>query len=461
MPKVSAYELEREANIARNRALLEQLELKETVASLGLPAAPPAQTKAKPVQPTKKVKREREESEAPRRSSRRLKTVPLADPNESPESKRKREAEEEEARAKKEEEVLEAAELARAAKRPRHDDLILATLVEDAEPEDLSLLSIALQVTSQPKRVGIVESMSEGREAKEVQELRDKLQGLKVVSRAKVTQDRVYSAAYHPEVTKDLIFFGDKHGQLGIWDARALRDEVDDEDGSKPNAKDEQERGKYWRLQTHWPATSKSSISCVKFDPTQSHNVYTSAYDCTIRSLSFETSISREIFHAPDSLITSIDLPVSGHEMWVSDSLGGITHLDLREDKTAARPRWYGLSEQKIGCVSVNPREPHFLLTASNSKMLSIWDARKLGTIPVESLSTAFDKDTPMEFDSDTVKRYLETKKGEGCLRGEWQHGKSASSAYWDARGRSIVSTSYDDSIRREHHGGKYLLLQS
>ena len=98
--------------------------------------------------------------------------------------------------------------------------------------------------------------------------------------------------------------------------------------------------------------------------------VYTSAYDCTIRSLSFETSISREIFHAPDSLITSVDLPVSGYEMWVSDSLGGITHLDLREDKTAARPRWYGLSDQKIGCVSVNPREPHFLLTASNSKML-------------------------------------------------------------------------------------------
>lgn len=34
------------------------------------------------------------------------------------------------------------------------------------------------------------------------------MRGLKVVSRAKVTQDRVYSAAYHPEITKDLIFFG-------------------------------------------------------------------------------------------------------------------------------------------------------------------------------------------------------------------------------------------------------------
>jgi len=31
---------------------------------------------------------------------------------------------------------------------------------------------------------------------------------LKVVARAKVMQDRVYSAAYHPDPTKDLIFFG-------------------------------------------------------------------------------------------------------------------------------------------------------------------------------------------------------------------------------------------------------------
>lgn len=41
-----------------------------------------------------------------------------------------------------------------------------------------------------------------------VAELREKLQNLKVVSRAKVTLNRVYSAAYHPDVTKDLIFFG-------------------------------------------------------------------------------------------------------------------------------------------------------------------------------------------------------------------------------------------------------------
>ena len=155
--------------------------------------------------------------------------------------------------------------------------------------------------------------------------------------------------------------------------------------------------------------------------------------------------------------------------MWISDSIGGLTHLDFRENEK--RPRRYALSEQKIGSVSVNPREPHFLLTASNSRALkwvlgiscyclvlrifvsiSIWDARKLDSIPIQKLSTAFgtDKSTPFDFDSATVQKYLDSKVGQGTLRGEWTHGKSVSSAYWDPRGRSIVSTSYDDQLRCE-----------
>jgi hypothetical protein len=41
---------------------------------------------------------------------------------------------------------------------------------------------------------------------------------LKVVARAKVVTERIYCAAYHPEKTKDLIFFGGQakyHSVLG------------------------------------------------------------------------------------------------------------------------------------------------------------------------------------------------------------------------------------------------------
>ena len=43
--------------------------------------------------------------------------------------------------------------------------------------------------------------------------------------------------------------------QLGIWDARAPVDEVADEDDDVTPAED-QEGGKYYRLQMHWPASS-------------------------------------------------------------------------------------------------------------------------------------------------------------------------------------------------------------
>ncbi|KAH7921730.1 WD40 repeat-like protein [Leucogyrophana mollusca] len=464
MPELSEYELEREANIARNRALLEQLELKDAVGQLGVPAKTkaPAKSKAKPVQPSKRVKRERE-VEAPRRQSSRLKKE-VVDPNESPSKKRKREAEHEERLRKEEEERREAEEKAREAKRPRHQDLDLTTLAEELEPPELITLRAALQTavtTPLPKRVGEIDAFVFDEDKKDdaaVKDLRNRLQKMKVVARAKVTQDRVYSAAYHPEVSKDLIFFGDKHGQLGIWDARAPPDEVADEDDDVAAA-DDKEGGKYWRLQQHWPATSKSSISSVKFDPMDSHSVFTTSYDCTIRRMSFISGISQEIFSSDETLITSVDLPPDGNELWISDAAGGLTHLDLRQDKSKAR--WYGLSDQKIGSVSINPTTPHFLLTASNNRQLKIWDSRKLQTLMVGSDSGGTNVDGPpqtgAEFSFDTVQEFVESKKGKGCLRGEFSHGKSVSSAYWDPRGRSIVSTSYDDTLRLwEFDAAKY-----
>ncbi|KAF9265426.1 WD40 repeat-like protein [Marasmius fiardii PR-910] len=442
MPELSKYELEREANIARNRAILEQLELKQAVEDLGFrsKSQPPPKTKAKPIQPAKKAKKEQSEVEGPRRQSARLRNI--IDPDESPAKKRKREAEIEEQRAKEAEARLEAEERTRAAKRPRHEDLGMKVLSED-DPEEAITLSRQLQtLPQQPRRTADPEAYvfdEDKKEQREVEELRKRLQKLKVVSRAKVTQDRIYSATYHPEPTKDLIFFGDKHGQLGIWDARAPPEEVDDEEDGGNS--DEREGGKYWRLQVHWPATSKSSISSVKLDPTDSHTVYTSSYDCSVRALSFTTGVSREVFMSEDGvLVCSVDLPPSGHEMWVSDTAGGLTHLDLRQPKSKAR--WYGLAEpkQKIGCVSVNPTRPHFLATASLSRAMQIWDVRKLQTLTSKS--------TPIEFDYETVHKFVDSSKGAECLRAAWRHDKSVSSAYWDPRGRSIVSTSYDDALR-------------
>ena len=122
----------------------------------------------------------------------------------------------EEKRAKEAEERLEAEERARLAKRPRHHALELATLAEDHEPEELSTLSRAFETigqtaSAQIRRTGDPEAFTFDNDKEHdvfVNGLRERLQPLKIVSRAKVNQNRIYSAAYHPEITKDLIFFG-------------------------------------------------------------------------------------------------------------------------------------------------------------------------------------------------------------------------------------------------------------
>jgi len=46
------------------------------------------------------------------------------------------------------------------------------------------------------------------RDEREVENLKKRLGSMKVVAQAKVNQNRIYSCAYHPDVSKDLIFFG-------------------------------------------------------------------------------------------------------------------------------------------------------------------------------------------------------------------------------------------------------------
>ncbi|KAI0810927.1 WD40-repeat-containing domain protein [Irpex lacteus] len=465
---MSDFEAEREATIARNRALLAQLDI-----TLDVPQAPKpkskASTKAKSrTSQSAAKKRKRSASPPPTRSTRQStrlrRTAPPA--NESPEEKRKREQEEEALRKKAEEERLAEEERAREASKPRHDDLEMNTLLDDQDASSVMALTSSLQValeTSQPVRVGNQEDFTydsdhggKKKEKREVEGLKEVFGGMKVVSRAKVTKERVYCAAYHPEVTKDLIFLGDKNGSLGIWDARAQADVPDDDvdDTATPARSTDDGEGKHWRMQLHWPATASSSISAIKFDPTDSHSVLTSSYDCTLRQTSLTTGISRELIHTEDLHIQSFDLTPSGHEIWLSDRSGGVTHLDLREDNKGGKGkgRWYQLSAAKIGCVSVNPVDPVFLLTASNSRALRVWDVRNLQTLsktrpdPVE---IPFDEiEEVVQAQTSNVKGGKGGKGMKGLMRGEWRHGQSASSAYWDPHGRRVVSTSYDNSIK-------------
>lgn len=182
-----------------------------------------------------------------------------------------------------------------------------------------------------------------------------------------------------------------------------------------------------------------------------------------------------------DVLVTSMDIPPASHEMWLSDAEGWVTHRDLREDNSKRRA--YQLSDQKIGSLSVNPTNPAFILTSSNNRTLKYavffiffelnaecGCVQGLGRtetpkgsgasivvfffhcrmISVLTASGQAQRNGVLEFDLQEVGLLDKLKWGNSAttLRADCKHDKAVTSASWDPRGRSIVSTCYDDALR-------------
>ena len=103
-----------------------------------------------------------------------------------------------------------------------------------------------------------------------------------------------------------------------------------------------------------------------------------------------------------------------------------MTHADLREAKSKHR-RWK-ISRDKAGCISVNPANQNYFVTAHLNREVRLWDARKL-----------------LDMDHSTVTH--EEAMEDACIA-SFEHGKACSSAYFDPSGTHLLSTSYDDYIR-------------
>lgn len=88
--------------------------------------------------------------------------------------------------------------------------------------------------------------------------------------------------------------------------------------------------------------------------------LYTASYDCSLRRFDLATATSTEIFATPDddALFNQFDLTPDGNQIWISDSDGGMNHLDMREGKHIRRR--YVIAEslsaagKKVGGFSIN-----------------------------------------------------------------------------------------------------------
>jgi WD40 repeat protein len=403
---LSEYELQRQANIAKNQALLKELQL--NAASAGLGPAKPARTstggvaKAKP----KRLPKVKEEVQ-PRRTSSRLQGIV---------------ADSEVAKRKAEDEADLQREADKAKRQRVSGDLKLGDIVVAGQDWNQSGNWLHGVKPAQPyERTFGDEDISKTAD-KDLRELREKMSALELwegiePARIKITPERIYSMSFHPTPDKALVFAGDKLGSLGLFDASQPAVKNEDDDG------DELDSDYAPAITTFKPHTR--TISTIHFTPTQPQAVYTSSYDSSIRKIDLEKSMSTEIYAPADSgddePLSGICIPADDPNMLYFTSLNGVFGMhDTRTSSKAAPTKLLTLSEKKIGGFSVHPLHPHLLATASLDRTLKLWDLRKISGSGANAIP---------------------------ALVAEHESRLSVSHAAFNAAGQ-IATTSYDDTIK-------------
>ena len=410
-PEMSNYERQRQENIAQRDKLLKQLALDAGQAGLGPQKPKPGRSSShKKKTPVKKVK----EDVGPRRTSSRLQGLT---------------ADSEVAKRKAEDEYVAVQEAARVKRQRQSGPLDLSDVVVAGKDWDKSenFLVDVVSRGAKPYQRTFGETEVKQTTDKELRALRAQMSGLELYdgfepNRIKLTPERIYSLGFHPTTDKQLVFAGDKMGNLGIFDASQKASPAKKENGVKKEEEDEEaEEDDPDPAITSFHCHTRT-ISSFQFSPANPSHLYTSSYDSSLRLLDITKSKSTEIYAPTD---TSLDEPLSGvevdpsapHMLYFSRLDGHVGRTDTRAPNTTDI---FELSEKKIGGFSLHPGNPHFIATASLDRHLRIWDLRKL---------------------SGKVGRQLP------ALIGEHESRLSVSHAAFNSAGQ-VATASYDDTVK-------------
>lgn len=168
---------------------------------------------------------------------------------------------------------------------------------------------------------------------------------------------------------KPIILAGDKKGTLGFFDASQKAPEPMDDDDEDPDIP----LPEVGAFEVH-----SRTISSIKVPMFDSNSVITSSYDSSIRCLDLPTQVTRQLWapedDAEDLGITCIDMSPEAKDVILFSTLeGSLGRIDKR---TKGKAEIFGVCDHKIGGLSVNPRLPYLVATASLDRKVAIYDLR-------------------------------------------------------------------------------------
>ncbi|KAF3925294.1 hypothetical protein ABW20_dc0107395 [Dactylellina cionopaga] len=408
------YERQRLENIEKNRKLLQELELtqasnafraiteqKKAKVTASTPASKLQKKKSRPAL----IKKE-EDDFTPRRTSSRIRGIP---------------ADSEIAKRKADEQDAAFKEVERAKRQRVAGELSLSDIVVPGKEWSSKTSFLPDLKGERYQRTFTDDDVSKTSDG-DLKAMREKMMGLKLHEKfdpvdIKIVPERIYCMAFHPVTSKQLVFAGDKLGNLGIFDASNPLPNPD------YNADEDDE------AYSHIPNVSTfklhaRSISTLFVEPNSAESLYSTSYDGSIRKLDLVAHKSDEVFAAGDPKEGfGNDVGISGLDFYDSNIIyfstleGHIGRKDLREKSPA---KIWECHEKKIGGFTLNPRNPYLAATASLDRTMKIWDLRKI------------------------------IGKGDAAkphMVAEHESRLSVSSAVWSSNGK-VATTGYDDTVK-------------
>jgi len=196
-----------------------------------------------------------------------------------------------------------------------------------------------------------------------------------------------------------LVASGDKEGHIGLW---RVEKEVKTED-------DEDDDGVlYYKAHGNYISHCKWGRGALR------GKLFTSAYDGAVRVLDPESGSFQETIYSEEDEFSACDQFSDGHSALVCDNVGNLHQLDLRVGKFTSKS--VSIHEKKINTVHVDPGN-QFRFATSTNNLVSVWDVRKL------------------------------TKNAKAVH--DMPHSKSSQAAYWCPDGSgALLTTCYDDALR-------------
>ncbi|KAK4540363.1 hypothetical protein LTR36_009320 [Oleoguttula mirabilis] len=367
-PEVSEYERARQEKIAKNQALLQQLQVDAQQAGIGSKSKPKPSSTAgqKRKRPVERVKKE---DNAPRRTSARLQGI-IAD---SEVAHQKAEAD------------ADAFQEQQRVKRQRvSEDINLVDAVVNGRTWNKAGNWLSAVGPAKPgERTFSAQDVKDTTD-KELRQVRERMNNLQLwegaePSRIKITPERIYSLGFHPTQDKALVFAGDKLGNLGIFDAsqtspEQVKQEADDADEDGDVTEEVEPAITTFKIHTR-------TISAFQFAPNDHNALYTASYDSSIRKLDLEKGQAVEVYapedRTSDEAVSGVEISRADPNMLYFTTLNG--QFGIHDLRTAAHEAdVMQLCEKKIGGFSLHPAHPHIFATASLDRTLKIWDLRKI-----------------------------------------------------------------------------------